>query len=390
MRFLFVPESRGRLNLRQPSAAFPSLFVLALVLVGCSKSDDQPAVRAPTSSLRSAGFYILQTELSPATLVFSTNKYLSLFTGLDQYGRGAPSYLAFATRDGPRAFTNGTRVVADHMDESWLLVWFAGAKGWTNGDVPWAIFLQRKPASMKLDGDGLHLGFRGGAEHVVLLPLYGSDPLPLGSASRSRSKEITTSRWHEFLTKEVLMRVRYWAGVVRQFPISASIYTDRSHDAVTVHCEFDSIATRDDWNTRPLKLVPIPPSFAIDVTNQQSAVQFSAPVMDLDYVTPSGPYNAIQDIDEYSIKFPATHLVNQTHVSWSSRASVSATNTAMNPHLLTSVHAESNTWPRLIWPVLKTSTDAPWTFGHISPGTTNSPKFRIFQLNRNTQILLTE
>jgi hypothetical protein len=390
----FVKIRAIRVSLHPCSSVFIRGFssvLLCLVLFGCSKStDDTTELRDVPSTWRHAPFYVLQTELSPAILIFSTNKYLSLFTDLDQYGLSAPSHLAFATQNGPRAFTNGTRVVADHMDESWLLIWFAGVKGWTNWDVPWAVFLQHKPASMKLDGDGLHLGFRRRAEHVILLPLYGSNPVRLGGASvpasRSRSKEITTAKWPQVLTKDVLMRIRYWAGAVRHFPISVSSSIDRGQDAVTIRHQFNWLSTRDDWNTRPVKLAPIPPP----LTDKQIPAQFSVEVVDLGYMTPSGPYKAIQDSDRYDIKFPIAYFTNETHASWSSSSSLSATNTTTNSHLLTSVHAKSNTWPRLIWPALKTPTGHPWTFGHITPSTGNTPNFRTVRLSQNTQIFVAE
>ena len=355
--------SRQPLGRRQCSAALSScsssVLVLAFVIVlGCSKSPDQAKAQAPTNSWRNAPFYVLQTELSPAILVFSTNKYLSLFTGLDEYGLGAPSYLAFATRDGPRAFTNGARVVADHMEESWLLVWFTGAKGWTNQDVPWAMFLERKPASMKLDAGGMHLGFRRGAEHVLMVPLYGSKP------------QVATSKWPQFLPKEVLMRIRYWAGAVRHLPIFASCSIGSGNDTVTLRYEFDWLSTRDDWNTKTVKLAPMPPSIALSVTNKQSPIQSSAAVIDLKYITPVGPYKAIQDTDRYVIQLPLTHFTNQNCTNWSFN--------------VTSVYADSNAWPGLAWPASQTF------FGHISPGMTNSPHFRTNRLDANTHILLLE
>lgn len=322
---------------RFPAAAsWAAIFVLVL-WVGCSRSNDKtsevlgpplygnaeskPApvaerlrpTGAPTSDeWRNAPFYVLQTELSPATLIFSTNKYMSLFTGLDQYGLGAPSHLAFATRNGPRAYTNGTRVVADDMDESWLLLWFVGAKGWTNWDTPWAVFLQHKPASMKLDAEGLHLSFRGGAEHIVMMPLYGYyKPPPKGVPS---SKKITTWKWAEVLTKDVLMRIRYWASAAREFPIYCedSFSIDRSKDVVTIGQRFQWISTRDDWNTKAIKVAPLPPPLALAVNAKQFPAEFSAPVMDLDYFTPYGPYKGIEAVDQYDVSLRVLKYVNET------------------------------------------------------------------------------
>ena len=405
MSFLFVRQFRQYRRLHR-SAVLVSLF--ALVVVSCSKSPNEvprsPSAQAslPTNN---AAFYILQTELSPAILVFSTNKYLSVFTGLDQYGLNAPSHLAFATQNGPRAFTNGARLVTEHMDESWLLVWFAGAKDWTNSDVPWAVLLQRKPASMQLDSDGLHFGFRGGAEHVVLLPLYGSYTLREGAIPTGRSPKkpprqgavppappghpkLPTSKWSEVLTTDVLMRVRYWAASARHFPISATVNVNHGKETITVRYGFEWLSTRDDWNATSLKLAPIPPLFAVTATNKQSVVHFSGPAVDLEYSTPSGPYIAIQNTDEYSITFPGNYFTNQVPATWNPSFEGSATNT--NPHLLTSVHADPNSWPRLVWPDWKTPTGEPCTFGHITTGATNVPTFRTIRVNPNTQMLLTD
>ena len=219
----------------------PLAATVLVICLGCSKSEPKPdqvvgpalygqmdakpfpkveRLRPPQTNWVPAASYVLQTELSPATLVFSTNKYVSLFAGLGQHGLGAPSHLAFTTRGGPRAFTNGTRVVADEMDEAWLLVWFAGAKGWTNWDWPWAVFLQRKPASMKLDEKGLHLGFRGGAEHIVMMPLYGYYKPPVQGATNAWPvKKLTTWKWSQVLPTDVLMRVRHRLSAAREFPI---------------------------------------------------------------------------------------------------------------------------------------------------------------------------
>ena len=313
------------------------MLLLLVVCFGCSKPrpEQEPALYgevepkpAPaverlqtppiTNDWRRGPFYILRTELSPAQLVFSTNKYVSMFTGLEQYGLGAPSHLAFATRGGPRAFTNGARLVADEMDEAWLLAWFAGAKGWTNWDVPWAIFLQRKPASMKLDAAGLHLGFRGGAEHIVMMPLYGYYKPPLKdedylAAHGLPSKKITTWKWAEVLTRDVLMRVRYWASAAREFPIYCedSFSVDRADDSVTIRQRFEWISTRDDWNTKPMKLAPVPPPLGLVEGDETFPAQFTGTVMDLDLFTPDGPYKGIQQVDQYDVTLRVLKHVNE-------------------------------------------------------------------------------
>src|SRR5436190_10080401 len=116
-----------------------------------------PRVRShPTndSVWKTAPFFVLQTELSPATLVHSSTKHLGLFTGMTNTGLSAPTHVAWTTMNGPRSFQRGEALEVTKMDENWILVWWAGAAGWTNWDSPWVVYLQHKPSAMTLDGDG--------------------------------------------------------------------------------------------------------------------------------------------------------------------------------------------------------------------------------------------
>src|SRR5207247_3627224 len=127
----------------------------------------------------------------------------------------------------------------------WVLVWWAAAQGWTYWDSPWAIYLQHKPASMKLDDDGLHLEFGQPAGDVVLLPLYGYEKLPQqGHEFLARhglpARKLRTWEWPKGLTRDPLMRLRYWAAATREFPIYCedSFSVDRARDSVTIRSQF--------------------------------------------------------------------------------------------------------------------------------------------------------
>src|SRR5688572_3564301 len=125
---------------------------------------------AAGTNWQAAPFYLLQTELSPATLVHSSTKYLGLFAGLTNYGLSAPSHVAWPTMNGPRTFKRGESLGLTNMAQNWILVWWAGAEGWTNWDSPWVVFLQHRPDAMSLDEDGLHLEFPRAAGDVVMMP----------------------------------------------------------------------------------------------------------------------------------------------------------------------------------------------------------------------------
>ena len=72
----------------------------------------------------SNSFHVINTELSPASLVHSPTKHLSLFSGLTNYGLGAPTFVAWATANGPRTFKRGEKLDVAVMAECWVLVWW--------------------------------------------------------------------------------------------------------------------------------------------------------------------------------------------------------------------------------------------------------------------------
>jgi hypothetical protein len=270
---------------------------------------------------KSKPFYLIQTELSPATLIHSSAKYLGLFSGLTNYGLGAPTHVAWSTMNGPRAFERGEKLDVTKMEECWLLVWWAGAEGWTNWDSPWVVYLQHKPDSMKLDQDGLHLDFLREAGDVVVMPLYGYQKLPQQGRDfqaeyrlPAKKDKIKTWEWAEVLTRDPLTRVRYWASATREFPIHCeeTFSVNRATDSVTIRSRFERRAVNDDWQTPHLKLAPLSPPLAHAAREGGFPVAFSAPWLDLDLFTPYGPYLAIEGRDTFETTFSLLQYINET------------------------------------------------------------------------------
>jgi hypothetical protein len=275
-----------------------------------------PQTFAPNAA---AALTFLQTELSPAILFHTDTNTISFFTGLDEFGLAAPAYVAFDTSSGPRAFKNGDRLEPAHMEQNWVMVWFAGARGWTRGDIPCVVYLQHKPASMRLDTNGLHFRFRGPAGDMVLLPLYGSYVAPVAgnpSPAVFAGKKLKTFEWPKVLTREPLMRVRYWASALREFPVycQETFSLDRSTDTLTVRQKLTYRSIDDDWRTKHLKLNPISPSLGLVAKDPQSPVKFSGAVMDLEMPTPSGPYMAAEGASPLEAKFRILKYVNEERV----------------------------------------------------------------------------
>jgi hypothetical protein len=325
-------------------------LLLAVAVVGCRReaasSDERtppnpsaPALYGPStgaaareiprtlpsgtndSDWQSASFYILQTELSPATLVHSSGKKLDLFAGMTNHGLGAPMFVAWATINGPRTFKRGESFAVTNMAEGWVLVWWAGAEGWTNWDSPWVVYLQHQPNMMKLDADGLHLEFPSVAGDVALLPLYGYDKPPQGGRDfrtehglPQPKMKIKTWEWPKVITRDPLTRIRYWASATREFPIHCedSFSVNRARDSVTIRSRFLWRSIDDDWKTRHIKLAPLSPPLAHAAKLGGFPAEFSRRWFDLEMPTPCGPYMAIEGVDEFDATLSVVQYVNET------------------------------------------------------------------------------
>ena len=77
---------------------------------------------------------VVESALSPATLFHANTKSLAFFVPDAATGLGAPSYLCFSTQQGPKIFKPGEKIDPARMRESWFVVWWVGARGWTAPD----------------------------------------------------------------------------------------------------------------------------------------------------------------------------------------------------------------------------------------------------------------
>ncbi len=330
------------------SFAAVSLLVLAgLGMAGCGKESSAPPDRVPPNpsaparygpptgvaakeipralppsrdtNWLTAPFWVLHSELSPGVLVHSSTRYLGLFADLVEADLGAPAHVAWSTKDGPRAFPAGETHDARGLEENWLLVWFAGAKGWTNWDSPWAVFLQRKPTWLRLDERGLHLEFPASAGDVVVMPLYGYFKLPPPGRDYLaehglKSRKLHSWTWEKALARDPLTRLRYWAGASREFPIycEETFSVDRARDELAVRSRIQFHSIDDDWKTPHVKLAPVSPVLALAARDKDFPARFSKPFHDMEMPTPFGPYAGVQGVDSFDVTFPWLHYVNET------------------------------------------------------------------------------
>ena len=278
-----------------------------------------PKVPDTDVNWKQAPFYYIQTELSPSTLYYTTTKSYGFFANLKETGLGGPTFAAFSTAGSPHVVKAGSPMDPAAMSECWILVWFAGAEGWTDWDSPWVVYLQKRPSVIKFDADGLACRFDGPAGYAVLTPLYGYYKPPQQgkeflAAHGLPAKDIQTWQWASGLPADVLRRVRYWANVSRAFPVYCedSFSVDRRRDSVTIRQKFDWISIVDDWRTPPLKLAPVSPVLALASIDGKFPVAYSARLTDPQMFTPYGPYMGVEGADQLDATFYVLGYVNET------------------------------------------------------------------------------
>ena len=263
---------------------------------------------------------IIQTELSPATLYHCNAKTISLFANMPETGIGGPTFAAIETEQGPKIFKPGDKIDPARMRESWFVVWWAGASGWTNWDSPWFLTLQHRPAHIRFDTNGLHFTFDSAAGFGALMPMYGSfKPLQAEQMSsafaqlKEKKKRVLTWEWFKALPADPLARARYWASALKEFPLHCeeSFSVDRAHDSVVIRQSFRWLSWDDDWNTEHLKLAPVSPVLAL-AYKEGFPAKFSKKPFDMEILTQFGPVYGVERVSSYEVTLPVLRYVHAT------------------------------------------------------------------------------
>lgn len=267
--------------------------------------------------------FLLSTELSPAVLIHSKENRLTLFANMDKWGLSAPTYCAVPMRPYLRILKRGDSLSSPLQTAPWLLVWFAGAEGWSDWDVPFLIVLQHRPKEISLTDKGLSLSFPQKSGDIVVMPLYGYyKPPQQGKDFLSKynlpSRNIRPWQWQKGLPKEVIDRCDYFSKVLRAYPLYVEEKFAISQDTLVIRETFQWRFIADDWGTKPLRLAPIPPSLALalwagnhKLAEKPFPMYLSHPVKDPDVFTPYGPWMGIENVDTYELRFP---LLSYVHI----------------------------------------------------------------------------
>jgi hypothetical protein len=234
-------------------------------------------------------------------------------------GLGGPTFSAISTELGPKIFKPGDAIDPAKLRESWFLVWFAGATGWTNWDSPWLVTLQHRPAAIRFNTNGLHFTFASEAGYAAMMPLYGYYKPPQNSqesspfyALKEKKKRIITWEWAKALHADPLARARYWASALKEFPLYCedSFSVDRGTDSVTIRQTFRWLSWDDDWKTKHWKLAPISPPLA-HAFKEGFPVTFSKKPFDMEIFTPYGPLYGVEQVDSYDATLPVLRYVTR-------------------------------------------------------------------------------
>lgn len=335
---------------------FCLLPLLAAVLAGCGrKPSAPPAVTVPAAKVwgdSPAALAVVETALSPALLVQSAPGPLRLFAGR------APGWLAWAEPVGQRVTNAPAHLAGTNLSEGWLLAWWAGASGWTDGDSAVALLLGRRPQAVAFNADGLTLEFPAGSGPLVLLPLFGAQRLAgpgqdLPATPGRKEPWPGPWRWTNGLPREPLTRLRYWLAVTRYLPVAV----DSRAEAATLAESFGFLPLGGDWPATPLKLAPVRPSVAAALLPGGGApVDISPRAYNHELPTTTGPYFGAQNADGYAARWPG--------------GTTPATAWPTNGMALT-VRTGAGSWPELRLGAVAGGSEI--ALGEIRPGTNAAP-----------------
>lgn len=265
---------------------------------------------------------VWQTELSPSTLWHGRWPEVVCFANLSASGLGGPTFLAYSSPTGITSLRPGQSVVGESLRENWLLVGFPGATGWDDWDSPWAVFLQQRPREVHLAEEGVRVQFEGEAGYFSLLPLYGyyKPPQKDREVLKERGfkeKKLLTWEWPIVVARDPLVRLRYWAGATRRFPVGVEedLWVDRGRDTLHLRARFRWLEIPDAWGTRAARVAPLPPPMGWALARGGTfPVNCNPAPMDYELPTPFGPYFGIRDVDEYTLTFSLLEQVNAMEV----------------------------------------------------------------------------
>ncbi|MEW6360301.1 MAG: discoidin domain-containing protein [Planctomycetota bacterium] len=245
---------------------------------------------------KGARMVLYESLLSPAVAVKVEAPGVDLFDEMTAFGIGGARYIAHPRgRQAESGILSKSRLIAPKMAVPWLMVWFAGGKGWETYDMPWMVTFQNRPDIIRWTGQYLDISFQDQCGFITLAPLYGPEKL------------IDTEEWKESLPPAAAHHANRLVPFFHAMPVGCeeSFAVDYETNRVKIKQQYKFLNLEGQWEIAPVRYSPLPPIAALAMRSRYP-IKTSYETQPMRYDTTFGPlYAAIDtDIIEWEVPGP--------------------------------------------------------------------------------------
>lgn len=242
----------------------------------------------------------LQSEVCPAVLYEVRATDFWAFADMADWELSAPTRLAYPTSEGVMWRSTPYALRGAALTEPWLLVDFYEAAGFDNWDCPWLVVPDRKPDTIGLGPQGLHLTFKEPGAHVAIMPLFGTRKFAQSEPYDRPTAERLASRWAKWL-------LAFPTGCEQSFRVNSA------DDTLEVTYRYSYKELPNDWNLKPVKTAPIPPVLGLALLYGYPAT-VSGKAVSPSCMTPYGPWTALEGTDTVTVTYKLLKYVHEMQV----------------------------------------------------------------------------
>lgn len=265
-------------------------------------------------------FFAIESAANPAWLIRAKSNEIRFFSDMEAQKLGIPSRIFAMTKNGMEVAEKDKPINGDQMASPWIIASFAGSDVWDTFDVPWLIYLQKRPTQILLTDTNLEIRFNeDDTGYIASMPLYGylktpqqgqEDKLFFGPKARA----IKSWQWAESLPDDVIDLCNFWCRTFLNYPLGMweTFSVDGQNDLITIRQQYKWLSFDDDWGTEPLKFAALPPTMGLVWLNPGFPVEFSHEIMDPELYTPYGPLVGALDTDTIEMKLKVLQYINET------------------------------------------------------------------------------
>ena len=187
------------------------------------------------------------SALSPAAVVTTTQQELHLAGGAAR-GYRPPRTLSFPSRGKLESIDINETAALDPktLGENWMLLWDSRSAPETPRPV--MLVFEKRPTSIRFEADG-----------------FGARSIQLRFASEGARVAMIrpfTAIFSPELTDEHLDRLKLWSHALVKYPVGYVEQVTPDANRTRVRTSYEYLELKDDWNTPPLALAPVPMAFA--------------------------------------------------------------------------------------------------------------------------------